>query len=245
MRGRTLARRVRDPRRGAERHRAADEDVPHAPRRELAGGDHRRQDADRPAAGARRAAWSQIERILPGIDGIAFHYLNDADVVRHRLVRDIIKAYADEVERVSAAGRRASRADGVRRAVAGGAARRAPRVSCCAPSACGTRWSPSRSSPRARIAALDARHLGQRGPTDVISFGFVARARRSGRRRHLHRARGRARERAPASASASREELVRLVVHGVLHALGHDHPDGDARCGRRCGGGRKRSSGAP
>lgn len=38
----------------------------------------------------------QIERILPGIDGIAFHYLTDADVVRHRLVRDIIKAYADD-----------------------------------------------------------------------------------------------------------------------------------------------------
>jgi phosphate starvation-inducible PhoH-like protein len=38
----------------------------------------------------------QIERILSGIDGIAFHYLTDVDVVRHRLVRDIIKAYADD-----------------------------------------------------------------------------------------------------------------------------------------------------
>ena len=36
----------------------------------------------------------QVERILPGIDGIAFHYFTDVDVVRHRLVRDIIKAYA-------------------------------------------------------------------------------------------------------------------------------------------------------
>jgi len=36
----------------------------------------------------------QIERILTGIDGIAFHYLLDVDVVRHRLVREIIKAYA-------------------------------------------------------------------------------------------------------------------------------------------------------
>jgi phosphate starvation-inducible PhoH-like protein len=36
----------------------------------------------------------QIERILPGIDGIGFYYLTDADVVRHRLVREIIKAYA-------------------------------------------------------------------------------------------------------------------------------------------------------
>jgi phosphate starvation-inducible PhoH-like protein len=38
----------------------------------------------------------QIERILPGIEGIGFHYLDDTDVVRHRLVRDIIKAYADD-----------------------------------------------------------------------------------------------------------------------------------------------------
>jgi phosphate starvation-inducible PhoH-like protein len=36
----------------------------------------------------------QIERILPGIDGIAFCYLGESDVVRHRLVREIIRAYA-------------------------------------------------------------------------------------------------------------------------------------------------------
>ena len=38
----------------------------------------------------------QVERILPGIEGIAFHYLNDSDVVRHRLVREIIRAYAED-----------------------------------------------------------------------------------------------------------------------------------------------------
>ena len=38
----------------------------------------------------------QVERILLGIDGIAFHYFTDVDVVRHRLVRDIIKAYAED-----------------------------------------------------------------------------------------------------------------------------------------------------
>jgi phosphate starvation-inducible PhoH-like protein len=36
----------------------------------------------------------QVERILPGIEGIAFHYFDETDVVRHRLVRDIVKAYA-------------------------------------------------------------------------------------------------------------------------------------------------------
>lgn len=35
----------------------------------------------------------QVERILHGIEGIAFHYFTEADVVRHRLVRDIIRAY--------------------------------------------------------------------------------------------------------------------------------------------------------
>ena len=38
----------------------------------------------------------QIERILPGIDGLVFHYLTEADVVRHRLVREIIRAYAED-----------------------------------------------------------------------------------------------------------------------------------------------------
>ncbi|HKJ93100.1 MAG TPA: PhoH family protein [Longimicrobiales bacterium] len=36
----------------------------------------------------------EIERILKGIEGINFLYLDAADVVRHRLVKDIIDAYA-------------------------------------------------------------------------------------------------------------------------------------------------------
>jgi phosphate starvation-inducible PhoH-like protein len=38
----------------------------------------------------------QIERLLSGIEGIAFCYLHETDVVRHRLVRDIIRAYAED-----------------------------------------------------------------------------------------------------------------------------------------------------
>jgi phosphate starvation-inducible PhoH-like protein len=38
----------------------------------------------------------QVERVLHGIEGIAFFYFTEADVVRHRLVREIIKAYADD-----------------------------------------------------------------------------------------------------------------------------------------------------
>jgi phosphate starvation-inducible protein PhoH and related proteins len=40
----------------------------------------------------------QVERILPGIEGIAFCYLEDTNVVRHRLVRDIIRAYAEDAQ---------------------------------------------------------------------------------------------------------------------------------------------------
>jgi phosphate starvation-inducible protein PhoH and related proteins len=38
----------------------------------------------------------QIERILTDIEGIAFHYFTETDVVRHRLVREIVKAYAQD-----------------------------------------------------------------------------------------------------------------------------------------------------
>ncbi len=38
----------------------------------------------------------QVERILPGIEGVAFCYMEERHVVRHRLVRDIIRAYAED-----------------------------------------------------------------------------------------------------------------------------------------------------
>jgi phosphate starvation-inducible PhoH-like protein len=38
----------------------------------------------------------QVERILPGIHGIAFCYLDEGDVLRHRLVREIIRAYRED-----------------------------------------------------------------------------------------------------------------------------------------------------
>jgi phosphate starvation-inducible protein PhoH and related proteins len=40
----------------------------------------------------------QIERLLPGIEGIGFVYLDAADVLRHRLVKEIIRAYAAATE---------------------------------------------------------------------------------------------------------------------------------------------------
>lgn len=40
----------------------------------------------------------EIEGILKDVEGIEFVYLNEADVVRHRLVKDIIRAYAQDAE---------------------------------------------------------------------------------------------------------------------------------------------------
>jgi phosphate starvation-inducible PhoH-like protein len=37
----------------------------------------------------------EVERILSDIDGISIIYLDAKDVIRHRLVKDIIKAYAE------------------------------------------------------------------------------------------------------------------------------------------------------
>ena len=35
----------------------------------------------------------EVETVLKGIEGIAFSYLSGADVIRHRLVKDIVRAY--------------------------------------------------------------------------------------------------------------------------------------------------------
>ncbi|OGG00466.1 MAG: phosphate starvation-inducible protein PhoH [Candidatus Glassbacteria bacterium RIFCSPLOWO2_12_FULL_58_11] len=52
----------------------------------------------------------QVEEILKGIDGIGFTYFTDEDVVRHRLVRDIVRAYQaageDEEEQLRLPGTR-------------------------------------------------------------------------------------------------------------------------------------------
>lgn len=80
-----------------------------------------------------------------------------------------------------------------------------------------------------RISALNWQHLSHRGPTDVISFGFApshAGAPLSG---DIYIAPGVATRNARASGQTTREELLRLVVHGLLHVLGHDHPEGEER----------------
>jgi len=82
---------------------------------------------------------------------------------------------------------------------------------------------------RGTIARLNRDHLGHRGPTDVISFGFTRASDRDPVIGDVYIAPEVARVNARAHRTGARDELVRLVVHGTLHVLGHDHPDGVAR----------------
>jgi probable rRNA maturation factor len=82
----------------------------------------------------------------------------------------------------------------------------------------------------ARMAALNRRHLGHRGPTDIITFELapVPGAPRAG---DVYLCPDVARENARRHGVSVREEVARLVVHGTLHVLGHEHPDDETRTG--------------
>lgn len=74
---------------------------------------------------------------------------------------------------------------------------------------------------------LNAEHLGHDWPTDVITFalpqpdGTVA--------GDVYLCRYVAAREARARRQRVRTELVRLVVHGTLHVLGHEHDEGSGR----------------
>lgn len=80
----------------------------------------------------------------------------------------------------------------------------------------------------AAISALNRRHLGHRGPTDVITFALgadptgVVLA-------DVYICLDVARAHAKRHGVGVREELARLVVHGVLHVCGWEHPDDASR----------------
>jgi probable rRNA maturation factor len=83
--------------------------------------------------------------------------------------------------------------------------------------------------PRARMAALNRRHLGHRGATDVISFALGRAGDAAPVVGDVYVCPEVARENAAAHGVGVREELARLVVHGTLHVLGYDHPDDERR----------------
>jgi len=82
---------------------------------------------------------------------------------------------------------------------------------------------------RRAIAGLNTEHLGHAGATDVISFGFARATERDPVIGDIYICPEIGRANAKARHVAVREEIARLVVHGVLHVLGHDHPDGKDR----------------
>jgi probable rRNA maturation factor len=82
---------------------------------------------------------------------------------------------------------------------------------------------------RAAISELNRRYLGHHGPTDVISFGLGRQGGRGPVVGDIYICPEIARSNAKRQDVSSQEELLRLVVHGTLHALGYDHPEGAAR----------------
>jgi len=82
---------------------------------------------------------------------------------------------------------------------------------------------------RAAISRMNVAHLGHAGPTDVISFGFTRATARDPVVGDIYIAPDVARTNALARGVGVREELLRLVVHGTLHVLGHDHPEDESR----------------
>jgi probable rRNA maturation factor len=81
------------------------------------------------------------------------------------------------------------------------------------------------------IRAMNREHLNRDGLTDVIAFGFRQGAPTSAIVGDVYIAPDVARGSARSHDVTVREELTRLVIHGVLHVLGHDHPDDDRRVG--------------
>ena len=78
------------------------------------------------------------------------------------------------------------------------------------------------------MASLNRKHLGHRGPTDVITFALGADP-GGAIIGDIYICPDVARRQAEAHGVGVREELARLVVHGTLHACGWEHPEDDAR----------------
>jgi rRNA maturation RNase YbeY len=73
---------------------------------------------------------------------------------------------------------------------------------------------------------LNRRYLGKDVPTDVIAFALGEGGDLVG---DVYVGVEQARRQAEELGLAVEEELARLVIHGVLHVLGHDHPEGPER----------------
>ena len=82
---------------------------------------------------------------------------------------------------------------------------------------------------RRAMAALNRKHLGRAGATDVIAFGLARTDRRIPVIGDIYISPDVARKHAREHGVGVREEIARLAVHGTLHVLGHEHPEGTER----------------
>ena len=76
------------------------------------------------------------------------------------------------------------------------------------------------------IAALNRRYLGREGPTDVLAFSLGEPTAPLG---DVYVGFQQAGRQAAEHGVPLEEELARLAIHGTLHVLGHDHPEGPER----------------
>jgi probable rRNA maturation factor len=79
------------------------------------------------------------------------------------------------------------------------------------------------------VARLNRTHLKHAGPTDVISFGFTRATAADPVIGDIYICPSVARDHARARRASVRAEVARLVIHGVLHVLGYDHPGDETR----------------
>jgi probable rRNA maturation factor len=79
----------------------------------------------------------------------------------------------------------------------------------------------------ATMRALNREHKGKDRATDVLAFSLPQPG--QGIVGDIYVCPAVAREQARELGISPQLELARLVVHGVLHVLGHDHPDGPER----------------
>jgi probable rRNA maturation factor len=80
---------------------------------------------------------------------------------------------------------------------------------------------------RDAMRRLNAAHKGHDWPTDVLAFALAEPAGRAVG--DVYVCPWVAAREARARGIPLRQELIRLVVHGTLHALGRDHPEGAGR----------------
>ena len=79
----------------------------------------------------------------------------------------------------------------------------------------------------AEIAALNQDYLQHEGPTDVISFALHEED--ESPLGDIYVGVDQAALQAAEYGATPADEVVRLAVHGTLHVLGWDHPEGDGR----------------